>query len=138
MKEYTVEYVEHFNKGPVRVRGTVCAENEDDVKKMLSRDTSNLSIDKVEFEGEGDYDIFILGEKDAPDTECDKINPIIEVQEWSKEDIMYYIKDLGYEASEENFDKVMNYNNSEIRQRITYHYDEQIANIRDVIAEALG
>lgn len=138
MKEYTVEYVEHFNKGPVRVRGTVCADNRDEVKKMLSTDSSKLSIDKVEFEGEGDYDIFILGEKDAPDMECDKVNPIIEVQEWSKEDIMYYIKDLGYEANEENFNKVMNYNYSEIRYWIKYHYDEQIANIREVIAEALA
>jgi hypothetical protein len=32
----------------------------------------------------------------------------------------------------------MNYNNSEIRYWIKYHYDEQVANIRDVIAEALG
>jgi hypothetical protein len=131
MKEYTVEY---FNEGPIRVSCTVCAENADELKEKLSRD--DVSIDNVELESEGEYNI--LGEKDAPDTECDKINPIIEVQEWSKEDIMYYIKDLGYEVSEENFDKVMNYNNSEIRQWIKYHYDEQIANIRDVIAEALG
>jgi len=131
MKEYTVEY---FNEGPVRVRGTVCAENMDELKEKLSRD--DVSIDNVELESEGEYNI--LGEKDAPDMEYAKVNPIIEVQEWSKEDIMYYIKDLGYEASEENFDKVMNYNNSEIRQWIKYHYDEQIANIRDVIAEALA
>jgi hypothetical protein len=134
MKEYAVEY---FNEGPVRVRGTVCAENTDDLKEKLSTYGADLSsIDSINFDAIGIYNI--LGEKDAPDMECDKINPIIEVQEWSKEDIMYYIKDLGYEASEENFDKVMNYNNSEIRQRIKYHYDEQIANIRDVIAEALG
>lgn len=134
MKEYTVEY---FNEGPIRVRGTVCAENMNELKEMLSKDGADLSsIDNIEFDTIGVYDI--LGEKDAPDMECDKINPIIEVQEWTKEDIMYYIKDLGYEASEENFDKVMNYNNSEIRDWIKYHYDEQIANIRDVIAEALA